>query len=412
MAITGAAATIACEEAQQIPAEPIPNIPVPSALSGYLSADGVQLFWEYDSTYAYGGFVVSRSEDDQSTWFDVATVDKPPYADKNLRSQTDYWYRVAGLDLNGVRSNYSVSWPARPAVYEVFIDDGADKTNSLGVLLTFTAASGTQNVRFAETQDLTGIPWRDFLPPFPFTLTQGDGVKTVWAQFIDAAGNLTEPVSSTITLDTYAAIASLSFNTVPAGPDTISPGGTVFFSITAENNETPGFCDVYIEGQGATPVQVLDDGRNGDTEANDGVYERVYTFNLSFRQASMRMSAEFTDDAGNLSDEREFADNLYMSDPPDPVTLFPITETTSNSITLNWKRSTDDHFASYQVYRRVQQPVDPVESILVGTVSDQSTTVFTDSNLPASTSYWYAVFVVNDLDEGAKSNEEQGTTNP
>ena len=50
-------------------------------------------------------------------------------------------------------------------------------------------------------------------------------------------------------------------------------------------------------------------------------------------------------------------------------------------------------------------------SILAGTVSGQSTTVFTDTGLTAATGYWYAVYVVNDLDEGTKSNnEELGTT--
>jgi len=414
-AIIAAAASISCEEAELIPAEPIPNIPVPTSLSGFLSSDGVQLFWEFDTTYAYGGFDIFRSEDEQSTWFKVATVPGPPYSDTNLRSQTDYWYRVAGLDENGLRGGDSVSWPARPAVYEVIIDNGSLFTSEQLVLLTFTAPSGTQNVRFSENEDLTGVAWRGYEPPFEFILTPIDTVKTVWAQFIDDKGNLTQPVSSSITLDTFAAIDTLYFDPVdpiPADTDTISPGGSVFFTITTEDNEPLGFCDIFIEGQGATPVVATDDGRNGDQVAGDGIYERLFTFNLAFRQRSMRMSAEFTDAAGNLSVEREFENNLYMSDPPDSVTLNTITLTTSDSITLNWTRSLDSHFTSYKIYRRTESPVDPELSVLAGTVSDQSTTVFTDSDLPPGTDFWYAVFVVNDLDEGAKSNEKPGTTDP
>jgi hypothetical protein len=332
-----------------------------------------------------------------------------------LRSQTDYWYRVLGLDINGIRSSPSVSWPARPAVYEVIIDNGSLFTSEQLVLLTFTAPFGTQNVRFSENSDLTGVSWRDYLPPFEFMLTPIDTLKTVYAQFIDAAGNLTQPVSSSITLDTFAAIEALDFDPVdpvPTDTNTISPGGSVFFTITAKDNEPLGFCDIFIEGQGATPVVATDDERNGDQVANDGIYQREYTFSLAFRERSMRMSAEFTDAAGNLSVERDFVNTLYMSDPPDSVFLNPNPLTTSNSITLNWDRSLDGHFSSYKIYRRTQSPVDPVLSVLAGTVSDQSTTVFTDSNLPAATDFWYAVFVVNDLDEGAKSNEVQGSTTP
>jgi hypothetical protein len=404
-------AALACSRVEEIPLEPLPNIPVPTALSGFLSSDGVQLFWEFDSTYAYGGFVIFRSEDEQATWFEVATVSEPPYSDTNLRSQTNYWYRVHGLSPDGLRGNPSVSWPARPAVYEVLINNGALKTGSRDVLLTFTAAVGTQNVRFSENSDLTEIQWRDFLGQYPFTLTPGDATKTVWAQFIDAAGNVTQPVSASIELDTYAAIESLSFTT-STGTDTIPPGGTVSYAITVDGLETGGVCDIFVEGIGGTPIPATDDGRNGDAVAGDGIYERDFTFPLSFRQRSMRMSAEFIDAAGNVSVEQEFADNLFMSDPPAAVSLNPITQVTSDSITLNWTRSTDDHFTAYKIYRDTQSGVDAITSVLAGSVTDQATTVFTDTDLPAATTFWYAVYVVNDLDEGTKSNEESGTTDP
>jgi chitodextrinase len=410
--VAAVASAISCEKTEKVPIEPLEEIPTPTSLSGFLSADGVQLFWKYDSTYAYKEFAVSRSEDEQATWFEVARVPAPPYSDTNLRSQFSYWYRVQGVSQDDVLSRPSVSWPARPAVYEVIINDGAEASGSRDVMLTFTAPTGTQNVRFGESEDLQGIQWRDYLPPYPFTLSAGDGEKTVWAQFIDAAGNLTEPVGASIALDTYAGIGSLSFTT-DTSTDTIAPGGTVTFSITVDSLETGGVCDIFVEGMGATPIPAYDDGRYGDSEANDGIYERVYTFAVSFRQRSMRMSAQFTDAVGNVSEEREFAEYLYMSDPPQAVDLNPITQRTSDSITLSWTRSTDNHFAAYRIYRSDQPGVDDISSILAGSVTNQVTTVFTDPGLTPNTSYWYAVYVVNDLDEGTKSNQEQqGTTNP
>jgi hypothetical protein len=377
-------AAMSCEEVPEIPPDAIPDIPVPTDLSAFLSEDGVTLSWEYDTNYDYSGFNVLRSEDDQITWVKQATVAGPPYVDSNLRTGFTYWYAVAGVDQNGIQGEQSAPFPARPALFAVIIQGGAPYTSTRDVLLTFTAPSLTQNVRFSEDSTFSDTQWRDFAPSYPMQLSVGDGGKVVWGQFRDEAGSLTQPVKSSIILDTFCQIDSLMFSRFSPPPppvDTIPPGATVRFRIVPAGNETGGFAEVYIEGMGSTPVEVYDDGRNGDSEADDGSYERNYQFALSFRQRSMRMSAVFLDAAGNASVEREFEDNMYMSDPPDAVTLLAITETTSDSITIRWTR-------------------------------DQATTVFTDTDLAAGQRYYYKVYVVNDLDEGTPSNEEWGETTP
>jgi hypothetical protein len=410
-----AASAVSCDEVPEIPTDAIPDIPVPTNLSAVLGSDGVTLTWEFDGSYNYSGFDVLRSEDDQLTWVKQATVAGPPYVDSNLRTGFTYWYAVAGVDANGVQGKRSAPFPARPALFEVLIDGGARVTRSQEVVLTFTAPALTQNVRFSEDETFATTQWRDFAPSVPFLLSAGDGSKVVWAQFRDEAGSLTESVSSSIDLDTFAQIDSLTFAalTGPSLQDTISPGGTVRFHIVPAGNETGGFAEVSIEGMGSTPVEVFDDGRNGDAAANDGVYQRNYQFALAFRQRSMRMAAVFIDEAQNTSVEREFENNLYMSDPPDSVVLSEITVVSADSLALRWTRSVDDHFVNYSVYRDVASGVDPVQSVLVGSVSDQATTVYIDSGLlQPSTTYYYKVYVINDLDEGAPSNEKSATTPP
>jgi len=410
-----AVALVSCEKTPEEPTNPIPNIPVPTNLSAIIGSDGITLSWEFDSSYDYSGFDVLRSEDDQVTWFLQATVPGPPFVDDNLRAGFTYWYRVAGVSQDGIRGKRSAPFPTRPAVFEVIIEGGMERTKLQTVLLSFTAPAFTQNVRFSEDSVLTSAQWRVFAPSYPLTLSVGDGLKVVYAQFIDEAGNLTESVNSSITLDTFAEIDILWFE-APEGAqppnDTIAPGGTVFFSVETTGAETGGFCEIYIEGMGATPLEVYDEGTNGDSTAADGKFQRSFTFPLSFRQASMRMSSNYIDLVGNVSVEREFDDNLYMSDPPDAVVLFPITESTVDSITLRWTRSVDNHFVSYKIYRDILQNVDPKRSVLAGSVSNISTTVFTDAGLLAGTLYHYKVFVVNDLDEGAGSNEESFSTTP
>ncbi|MCK5408244.1 MAG: fibronectin type III domain-containing protein [Candidatus Krumholzibacteria bacterium] len=407
-----AVALVSCEKTPEEPTDPIPNIPVPTNLSAIIGGDGITLSWEFDSSYDYSGFDVLRSEDDQVTWFLQATVPGPPFVDDNLRAGFTYWYRVAGVSQDGIRGKRSAPFPTRPAVFEVIIEGGMERTKLQTVLLSFTAPAFTQNVRFSEDSVLTSAQWRVFAPSYPYTLSVGDELKVVYAQFIDEAGNLTESVNSSIALDTFAEIADLWFDPVQSPTNTITPGGTVFFSVETTGAETGGFCEIYIEGMGATPLEVYDDGNNGDDPAGDGKFQRDFTFPLSFRQASMRMSSVYIDLVQNVSVEREFDDNLYMSDPPEAVELREVTGLTADSIALRWTRSVDNHFVSYKIYRDTDLPVDPKTSVLAGTVSNISTTVFTDTGLQADKEYHYQVFVVNDLDEGAGSNEESFSTTP
>jgi hypothetical protein len=414
-AILLAFALVSCEKTPEEPPRPTPDIPVPTNLSAIIGGDGITLSWDFDSSYDYAGFDVMRSEDDQATWFLQATVPGPPFVDDNLRAGFTYWYKVAGVSQDGIRGKLSAPFPTRPAVFEVIIEGGMERTSLQTVLLSFTAPGQTQNVRFSEDSVLTSAQWRVFAPSYPFTLGISDGLKVVYAQFIDEAGNLTEPVNSSITLDTFAEIENLWFE-APEGAqspnDTIPPGGTVFFSVETTGAETGGFCEIYIEGMGATPLEVYDQGTNGDKQAGDGKFQRKFTFALSFRQASMRMSSVYIDLVQNVSVEKEFEYNLYMSDPPDAVQLLEATGTASDSIALRWTRSLDNNFVSYRIYRDTIPGVDPKTSVLAGSVSNISTTVFTDTGLQADTEYHYQVFVVNNLDEGAGSNILNGRTTP
>ncbi|MCK4774249.1 MAG: fibronectin type III domain-containing protein, partial [Candidatus Krumholzibacteria bacterium] len=229
-----AVALVSCEKTPEEPTDPIPNIPVPTNLSAIIGGDGITLSWEFDSSYDYSGFDVLRSEDDQVTWFLQATVPGPPFVDDNLRAGFTYWYRVAGVSQDGIRGKRSAPFPTRPAVFEVIIEGGMERTKLQTVLLSFTAPAFTQNVRFSEDSVLTSAQWRVFAPSYPYTLSVGDGLKVVYAQFIDEAGNLTESVNSSIALDTFAEIENLWFEApegaqLPTG--TIRPGGKVFFSV-------------------------------------------------------------------------------------------------------------------------------------------------------------------------------------
>lgn len=84
----------------------------------------------------------------------------------------------------------------------ISINAGAATTTSTSVTLTLTASdamSGVAKVQFSDNGTDYGTPVA-FAATMPYTLTSGDGVKTVYVKFIDAAGNVSTAVSDDITL--------------------------------------------------------------------------------------------------------------------------------------------------------------------------------------------------------------------
>jgi len=94
----------------------------------------------------------------------------------------------------------------RPGPVSIAIENGATYTNSLAVNLTVVASdqepsSGMWAMQFSDD----GWTWSDWVPYAPsagYTISSGDGVKTVYFRAKDHAGNVADTVSDSITLDT------------------------------------------------------------------------------------------------------------------------------------------------------------------------------------------------------------------
>jgi hypothetical protein len=90
------------------------------------------------------------------------------------------------------------------------INGGAAKTASINVTLNL-AINGAAQMRFSNSSNFTGVPWEDYHPTKDWTLTTGESLKTVFAQFQDAAGN-SYPVSDQIYLDPNAPFGTVAIN--------------------------------------------------------------------------------------------------------------------------------------------------------------------------------------------------------
>ncbi len=87
------------------------------------------------------------------------------------------------------------------------IEAGANWTTSAAVELT-SDVSGATEMRFSNT-DGDWPSWEAYDVAKSWTLSSGDGLKTVYAQYRDAAGNRLD-VQDSITLDSHAPATSLA----------------------------------------------------------------------------------------------------------------------------------------------------------------------------------------------------------
>jgi hypothetical protein len=105
-------------------------------------------------------------------------------------------------------------------VASVSINAGANVTNSTAATLTLSAtdATGVVSMRFSN-DNVTYSADEPYATTKAWTLSTGDGVKTVYVRFTDGAGILYPPVIDQITLDATAPVTTA---TPPAGT-TIGP---------------------------------------------------------------------------------------------------------------------------------------------------------------------------------------------
>jgi uncharacterized repeat protein (TIGR02543 family) len=107
-----------------------------------------------------------------------------------------------------------------PAGGTVSINGGAAYASSASVTLTLSV-TGAAQMMISEDSGFSGAGYEAYAADRSFTLSSGDGVKTVYVKYKDAAGNETAVISDTITLDTCAPTVSLS--STAADPTNASP---------------------------------------------------------------------------------------------------------------------------------------------------------------------------------------------
>jgi len=124
------------------------------------------------------------------------------YVNVKAKNGAGLWSAVGSSDGITVQAN-------TPPTGTISINNGVPYTNTPAVTLTLSATddSGTvAQMRFSNDGTTYSAP-EAYATSKSLTLTNGDGTKTVYVKFKDAAGNWSSAVSDTILLDTTAPAA-------------------------------------------------------------------------------------------------------------------------------------------------------------------------------------------------------------
>ena len=151
----------------------------------------------------------------------------------------DRW-AVAEAEIDNVVLKQAGAAPQAPLVTKFAINDGAESTETRTVTLNNTTENSPTGYMASENSDFIGATWQTYSAAPQFTLTEGDGDKTVYFKAKNAVGE-SNVVSDTATLGggAWEVIYQTDFSTDP-GWTTNSPqnfywkqaDGTYYFKRT------------------------------------------------------------------------------------------------------------------------------------------------------------------------------------
>ncbi len=374
---------------------PLPVKPeTPRGVTASVGDRQVDLSWTVGDTAAVDHFVIyfSDSTVTAATLLDSTDTNAMSYTATGLVNGRQYYFRVAAVDTTGLEGDKSSPAAASPGVFSIIIENDRQYTKTRDVTVSLTAPQNVSLVQLSEDASFAGAHWETFGNSKSFRLSDGDGVKTVYARFqINAGGNSVTSASDDIILDRSAVIDSVTVtypNLSPIPPDLfLGPGDTVHFAVYA--SEEGQSASVEITGGGT--INLNDLGANGDRIAGDHVFEADDIIAEETELISAAVTGHFTDAAGNAAPGKVASYKLNVTSPPDPVTVWGYA-VSSLEVQLLWTVSDINDFSRYRVFR--------AESTLVGTDSTLAIQIvqagdakFLDENLKEMQTYAYWVYV-------------------
>jgi parallel beta-helix repeat protein len=150
----------------------------------------------------------------------VSANGQPGINTEGANNTLEYW-SIDGLS-NEEKPHHNltdIKLDKTPPSGSILINNGEAYTTSLPVTLNLSATdplSGMAQMRFSSNGTSWSI-WENYNTSKAWNLTSGDGLKSVYVEYRDKAGAVSQPYSATIILDTVA--PTVSITSPPSGSE-------------------------------------------------------------------------------------------------------------------------------------------------------------------------------------------------
>ena len=223
----------------------------------------------------------------------------------------------------------------KPGITDFKINNNDAATKTKDVVLTISATDNTASqdllkMRFKNEADASFTQWEDYKATKDFSLSDGDGLKTVTVEIKDQAGN-SSAADESITLDKTSPQAGLAINNDDATADTKD----VVLTISATDNTA---------SQDLLKMRFKNEADASFTQWED--YKATKDFSLSDGDGLKTVTVEVKDQAGNtsLADDSITLDTITSDKTPPQADLEINNDdatTDSRDVTLNLSASDD-----------------------------------------------------------------------
>ncbi|MBN2477663.1 fibronectin type III domain-containing protein [Candidatus Micrarchaeota archaeon] len=230
-----------------------------SNLQAKAVSSGIQLTWDASETANVAGYNVYRSQTsgETGTKLNPALLTTNTYTDETVENGATYYYTVRTVDSSGseeqntnqVSATASTSPPSGLSI----VINGGDQYTKTALATLSLSASGASECRFSNDGN-TWSSWESYKTQKTWTLTSGDGEKTVYYECKNSAGQISNPVNAKITLKTTGPEINLKSPT----QSTVLP---THFSIDFTVSDVVGSATCNAVADGSTvPIGAVSEG--------------------------------------------------------------------------------------------------------------------------------------------------------
>lgn len=378
----------------------------PGSIQVTVSDRLIRLVWQKIAHPAIAQYYIYRADSLRSGFSRLDSTTQTEYKDATVQNGRSYLYQISAKSADGYEGQVSEIVTARCGFYALSINAGAAFTRTTTVQLSMVAPEGTRYVIIGNDSTFLGAQWESFSTTRSWELTAGEGHKTVYARFRSSDDSeIFGRVSDDIVLDSQAAITRVEFN---SKEQPLRAGN--YLRIRAYIEENSGHATVDI-GSKITGLSLFDDATHGDVKAKDGIYSLDWLIPAGLEVLNELVTCNFIDAVGNSARALSAEQRLTIKNPPLPVNLLAPNSVGNahDRLYLAWSPYTDAGFVNYRMYRDMDPRVDST-STLIGIISSATTVSLVDSNLTASTTYYYRIYVTDAIGYMAGSNTVSAKT--